>query len=67
MLKFFHLEKNASPFISVGSINLLTEMGSLMLSFCCRPPMVKLKIKRGNYTYKKVLSFLAALTGEHDT
>ena len=43
MLKFFHLEKNASPFISVGSINLFTLIGSLILIFCCRPPIVKLK------------------------
>lgn len=35
--RFFHRAKNDSPFISVGSKNLLTVNGSLMIKFCGVP------------------------------
>lgn len=35
--KFFHLAKNDSLFISVGSKNLLMVNGNLTLNFCCTP------------------------------
>lgn len=35
--KFFHLVKNDSPFISVGSKNLFKVSGSLTFTFCCTP------------------------------
>jgi hypothetical protein len=35
--RFFHRAKNDSPFISVGSKNLLTVNGSLMMKFCGVP------------------------------
>ena len=35
--RFFHRAKNDSPFISVGSKNLLSVNGSLMMNFCGVP------------------------------
>jgi hypothetical protein len=48
MLKFFHLAKNASPFISVGSMNLLSEMGTFNDSLCGCPLMLKLTLMSEN-------------------
>ena len=47
MLRFFHLVKKASPFISVGSMNLFTLAGILRLIFCGRPLTVKLTVRSG--------------------
>ena len=47
MLRFFHRVKNASPFISVGSMNLLTLAGIFRLIFCGRPLQVKLTLRSG--------------------
>ena len=47
MLKFFHLAKNASPFISVGCMNLLMLMGILSGILWGLPLQVKLTFKSG--------------------
>ena len=47
MLRFFHLAKKASPFISVGSINLLTDIGIFKGSLWGRPLLVKETLRSG--------------------
>lgn len=52
-LRFFHLAKNDSPFMSVGSKNLFIDKGNCKESLCGTLPYVKLTIKSGKPEKKK--------------